>query len=64
MIIVCSSGGKIRGSVADSRLETSAGAQVGERRFRFVGTNDYRTQDRPTGSNAIKTTHVFRITRG
>ena len=59
-----SSGGNIRGSVADSRLETSAGAQVGEQRFRFVGANDYRTQDRPSGSSAIKTTHVFRITRG
>ena len=56
--------GNARGTIEDTRFETSGGGQTGERRFRFVGVNDYRTQDRPAGSLAVHQSTVFNVTRG
>ena len=56
--------GNTRGTIDDNRFETAGGGQTGERRTRKVNDNDYRAQDRPTGSLAVHQSTLFKITRG
>ena len=56
--------GNTRGTIDDNRFETSTDAQTGERRTRKVGVDDYRAQDRPSGSLAVHQSTLFKITRG
>lgn len=56
--------GSTRGTIDDNRFETSGGGQTGERRVRFVNVNDYRAQDRPTGTLTVHQSTAFNITRG
>ena len=56
--------GNTRGTIQDTRFETSTDAQTGSRLTRFVNANDYRAQDRPAGSLTVHAQFLFKITRG
>ena len=51
--------GNARGTIDDNRFETSTDGQTGERRTRFVNANDYRSQDRPTGTLTVHSSTNF-----